>query len=973
MKKLLFVLGLVISLFASSQGDRMKPIYNFRGLEIADWYLPPANYVYVNQRYRWFMGMFDSGFHVPTTTVYPTLSAGQWTGAGGLKYRTTDSSFYGYSAYQWTRLASSQSVNQALANCYGLLNGLAVSYLSGLTFDVSPGDFTLGCFNFHSNGGQVTGTAAHATLARIDVVLVDTLGAVSILAGTPAADPSKPQIDPSYQLELTFYTVAALATTPTGVSSVNIYLNNAPEWTATQNNWTASVAADFNSTTDPFEGTKHILISNTGTVGPAAELKFVNGSALNIGDYTVLKFYIKPVSNFTVIQGISLRLGNGTAFVSPLVPVRNGDFGFSRTSNTWQLINIPISAFNATGTQFDRLYIYPISSAKNFYLDVIQLQAGIPQGGTGGSQNLSWNATTHAVDITGGTSAVIPYASTTADGLINFSGSQSIGGNKTFTALTTVSNILVVNSEQIMTGTEPSTPSSGRGHLYALTTDDKLYWKTDGGVVYDLTAGAGGITNLNDIGDATGVGAVAAANNDQTWTFDGLSGKNGFQLTSSTTAASANNQRLFNVFLSGANATSDQFTAAISANNTHTGTGALNVGVLTAASGGATDYGVYSDLSDAGTTNIGYYATVSGATTNYGIWIDAGITRIDGELNLNGSAGTTGQVLTSAGAGAVPTWTTPSGGGGVNAGAALKATYYPSAGSTVDDWIGVEFNNTNLNTKIIAQAATDVILELRSATSQSADLLQLLNSAGDVAVRVSPSGDALFSTPGSGGALQNPDGFETIFQIYGAGNAYFQVTSGSAYAETFVIATHPSGFWSGLGGGMLGMRTNNNLNFITNAATRATITAAGEFLIGTTTDNGAFKLQISGDSYNSGNLLLGGTAVAASATTSLHLFNGTVPSASIANGVLLYSEDVSASAELKVRDEAGNITPLSPHNFTGIPEGRSEEMAWSFYSERDGKYINVDMLKLARLVEKLTGEKLIYTGNTKQKPNPNNK
>jgi hypothetical protein len=123
-----------------------------------------------------------------------------------------------------------------------------------------------------------------------------------------------------------------------------------------------------------------------------------------------------------------------------------------------------------------------------------------------------------------------------------------------------------------------------------------------------------------------------------------------------------------------------------------------------------------------------------------------------------------------------------------------------------------------------------------------------------------------------------------------------------------------------------------------------------------------------------GNILMGGTSVATSATKTFHLFNGTVPSASITDGVLLYSEDVAASAELKVRDEAGNITVLGPHTFTGIPGGRSEEMAWAFYSERDGKYINVDMLKLARAIEKLTGEKLVYIGSTKEElPNKENK
>lgn len=70
--------------------------------------------------------------------------------------------------------------------------------------------------------------------------------------------------------------------------------------------------------------------------------------------------------------------------------------------------------------------------------------------------------------------------------------------------------------------------------------------------------------------------------------------------------------------------------------------------------------------------------------------------------------------------------------------------------------------------------------------------------------------------------------------------------------------------------------------------------------------------------------------------------------------------------------------------------GKSEDMAWSYYSERDGKYITVDMLKairtiedLTRRVEKLEKElnmkskkpvKLVYTGKVKaKKPVPINK
>ena len=112
---------------------------------------------------------------------------------------------------------------------------------------------------------------------------------------------------------------------------------------------------------------------------------------------------------------------------------------------------------------------------------------------------------------------------------------------------------------------------------------------------------------------------------------------------------------------------------------------------------------------------------------------------------------------------------------------------------------------------------------------------------------------------------------------------------------------------------------------------------------------------------SSGNMLLGGTASPASAAKALTLFNGTAPSASVTNGVVLYAQDVSSSSELKVRDEAGNVTTLSPHNFDLIPEGPSEDMAWSYYSEKDGKRINVDMLKAVRLLEQLSGEQLVFT------------
>jgi cytoskeletal protein CcmA (bactofilin family) len=63
----------------------------------------------------------------------------------------------------------------------------------------------------------------------------------------------------------------------------------------------------------------------------------------------------------------------------------------------------------------------------------------------------------------------------------------------------------------------------------------------------------------------------------------------------------------------------------------------------------------------------------------------------------------------------------------------------------------------------------------------------------------------------------------------------------------------------------------------------------------------------------------------------------------------IYSKDVSNMAEIFVRDEAGNVTQISPHN----PEGE-----WQYFSRntRTGKVVKVNMEKMIRRLEEITGE-----------------
>ena len=72
----------------------------------------------------------------------------------------------------------------------------------------------------------------------------------------------------------------------------------------------------------------------------------------------------------------------------------------------------------------------------------------------------------------------------------------------------------------------------------------------------------------------------------------------------------------------------------------------------------------------------------------------------------------------------------------------------------------------------------------------------------------------------------------------------------------------------------------------------------------------------------------------------------------VANNAHIYAKDESSSAEVFVKDEAGNVTKISPHN---------EEGEWEYYSRntKTGKTVRVNMEEMIRDIEKLTGKSYI--------------
>lgn len=72
----------------------------------------------------------------------------------------------------------------------------------------------------------------------------------------------------------------------------------------------------------------------------------------------------------------------------------------------------------------------------------------------------------------------------------------------------------------------------------------------------------------------------------------------------------------------------------------------------------------------------------------------------------------------------------------------------------------------------------------------------------------------------------------------------------------------------------------------------------------------------------------------------------------VADNAHIYAKDESSSAEIFVRDEAGNVTKISPHNSQG---------EWEYFSKnvKTGKTVRINMEEMIRDIEKLTGKTYI--------------
>lgn len=116
---------------------------------------------------------------------------------------------------------------------------------------------------------------------------------------------------------------------------------------------------------------------------------------------------------------------------------------------------------------------------------------------------------------------------------------------------------------------------------------------------------------------------------------------------------------------------------------------------------------------------------------------------------------------------------------------------------------------------------------------------------------------------------------------------------------------------------------------------------------------------------DNGNFKLGGTATRAgtAGTAAFHIFNGTNPAGTLANGVSFYSN----AGEATVMDAAGNATPISPH------DDETNEVTFQSKNTVTGKVLRVELERMWRAVDALLGGGFIdeYVDADPARPLPN--
>ncbi len=256
-----------------------------------------------------------------------------------------------------------------------LLTGGGVAYTSGLNVIVGASTYSIQGTSYASAQTSLTSDAADGSNPRIDVVALNSAGAAVIIKGTPAATPVKPDVDPTTQLELTFFIVAA-GSSALSIASTDVYLENA-QYTTSQSGGQLTLASTNNPRTGAvcIEATAFAANSYGVFTVPAA-------GTVDLSTRDNLVFYMRSKAAWNSNRSLTWRAYNaaGVALGNAVV-MRNGSYGWDSSNvASYQQIVIPLSLFGVSNLAVSSIRFTSSGnggSALGFYMDDVKLQGGL--------------------------------------------------------------------------------------------------------------------------------------------------------------------------------------------------------------------------------------------------------------------------------------------------------------------------------------------------------------------------------------------------------------------------------------------------------------------------------------------------------------------------------------------------------------------------------------------------------------------
>lgn len=262
-------------------------------------------------------------------------------------------------------------------------------YQSGFTFTTTVMNYQVLCRKFTALPTTFTLTV-NPTQDRYFIVYGDTLNNIGVIAGVLAspglADIPIQEVNTASQTVLAIYEVKAGATSPTGISNVVVYSeNNAPptEWAGSTD------IATFNYSTLPIAGSVSTYIPSFTN---GQYFKYTDGANHEFSAFSFFRFKIKLAAPLTT-GSINIAFYKPGLWITSVLTLTNGNYGFNSSSTAEQLIVIPTplwSVLNNTERFFSGVEFYMSGTGGSFKIDDVILQVG-GQGVVDGGGVRSYN------------------------------------------------------------------------------------------------------------------------------------------------------------------------------------------------------------------------------------------------------------------------------------------------------------------------------------------------------------------------------------------------------------------------------------------------------------------------------------------------------------------------------------------------------------------------------------------------------